>query len=128
MSSTSCGCECQAIDVVTVHSHAVSFDLVDDAPPQGSLLPVVLLLSMVTVALTLARQRRRYSSLTSLKEGDSVRANPVVHVEWRLRLSPGERRLLSYASLHIQNLGAAAAGWLRTAFHRPAQGATAPGL
>jgi len=96
MSSTNCGCQCKTTEVVTVPSHAVSFDPVNDAPAQGSLLPVVLLLSMVAVSLKKENQRRRYSSLISLNEGDSARAKPAVSFEWRLRLSPGERLFLLF--------------------------------
>lgn len=73
MSTQPCGCQCQAIDTVAVQSQGVSFDLVMDAPEPLLPAPLFLTLLLVTVMVTLSRQRCR-TVLPSLRLTPSPRA------------------------------------------------------
>jgi hypothetical protein len=95
MSTEPCGCQCQAIDAVAVPSHGVAFDLAMDAPQPGFPLPI-LTLALITAALTLAHQKRRRVPL-SIREPAPAPVFPVKTFEWKLQLSPAEKRFLASA-------------------------------
>lgn len=95
MSTQPCGCQCKAIDTVAVPSEGFAFELTPDESQPLFPLPVLALV-LVTVTLTLVHQKRRYVP-PSLREPIAVPLVPVKTFEWKLRLSPAEKRLLASA-------------------------------
>lgn len=94
MSATPCGCECKATDTVTVSEGFASVPLSSLAPEPADSLPLILVL--VTVALTVAHQRRRARCLFTLRDAEPA-SRPAATPWFKLRLSPAEKRLASAA-------------------------------
>ena len=109
MSNGPCGCECPAIDRVPVHTtvpDGLVFDL--GVAPQPSFPLPSLTLVLLTAALTLPHQKRRYVPPT-LRE---MPAESQATSKWKLRLSPAERRffVLARAALDHSSVNKQAVG------------------
>ena len=95
MSDTPCGCQCPAVDPVPVReAQGFAFAPMEVYFPEPvQSLPLILSLAVVTVALTLIHQRS--SSWCILFLHDAEPAPTRAAFEWRLRLSPRERRFVA---------------------------------
>lgn len=105
MSTQLCGCQCPAIDTVpayaVVPSQGMTFDLAMDTPEPLFTAPM-LILALVTAALTLAHQKRRYVPPSNREEAPAP-VLPAMSFEWKLRLSPAERRFLAWARMAFRH-------------------------
>jgi hypothetical protein len=95
MSDTTCGCQCPAVDPVPVReSQGFAFVPMEVYSPEPALsLPLILSLAVVTVALTLIHQRSSSWCILCLHDTEPTPTRAAF--EWKLRLSPGERRFVA---------------------------------
>ena len=111
MSTAPCGCQCKATDIA-VASEGLAFVPSDvPAPELAVSLPLVLVLTMVTVAMTLGHQRRRAWCILALRNIEPT-SRPAAGPWWKFRFSPTERRIVSAVRAGVLQIGAAIVqGW-----------------
>ena len=127
MSATPCGCQCKAIDTVTASEGLAFLPVESPAPELAVSLPLFLVLTMATVAMALAQQRRRAWCVLALRNTEPV-PRPTAVPWWKVRFSPTERRIASAVKAVVLESGAAIfqplrpqPGWFGSALRQPAE-------
>jgi hypothetical protein len=106
MSTTPCGCQCKATDIA-VASEGLAFVPSGVRDPELAVsLPLVLVLTMATVAMTLGQQRRRAWCILALRNTVPT-SKPIAVPWWKFRFSPTERRFVSAVRAGVLRIAAA---------------------
>jgi hypothetical protein len=106
MSTTPCGCQCKATDTALASEGLAFVPSGVPAPELAVSLPLVLVLTMVTVAMTLRHQRRRAWCILALRDIEPA-SRPTASPWWKFHLSPTERRIASAVRARALQIGAA---------------------
>jgi hypothetical protein len=91
MSTTPCGCQCQATETVTASEGLAFLPLRSSEPELAVSLPLFLILTMATVLKALTQQRRRPWCILRLQDTEPLPRSTALPW-WRLQFSPTERR------------------------------------
>lgn len=105
MSTTPCGCQCKATDTAVASEGLAFVPSEVSAPELAVSLPLVLVLTMVTVAMALHQQRRRAWCILVLRNTEPA-SRPAAVPWWKFRFSPTERRIVSAVRAGVLQIGA----------------------
>jgi hypothetical protein len=106
MSTTPCGCQCKATDIAVASEGLAYIPSEVPAPELAVSLPLVLVLTMVTVAMALGQQRRRGWCILVLRNIEPT-SRPTAVRWWKFRFSPTERRIVTAVRAGVLQICAA---------------------